>query len=153
MPDIDIDFAYEHRQKVIDYVIGKYGRESVSQIITFGTMAARAVVRDVGRAIGMTYAEVDRVAKMIPADLGMTLPRALETVPELRALGESDERHAQLLRCSLALEGLARHASTHAAGVLISPGPLTDFVPMYRSPKARRHHPVRHEVPREAWGY
>ena len=135
MPDIDIDFAYEHRQKVIDYVIGKYGRESVSQIITFGTMAARAVVRDVGRAIGMTYAEVDRVAKMIPADLGMTLTRAIETVPELRALGETDERHARLLRCSLALEGLARHSSTHAAGVLIAPGPLTDFVPMYRSPK------------------
>ena len=135
MPDIDIDFAYESRQKVIDYVIGKYGRESVSQIITFGTMAARAVVRDVGRALGMTYAECDQVAKMIPADLGMTLPRALEIVPELRALVQRDERYARLLRCSLALEGMARHASTHAAGVLIAPGQLTDYVPMYRSPK------------------
>jgi DNA polymerase III subunit alpha len=135
MPDIDIDFAYEHRQKVIDYVVGRYGRESVSQIITFGTMAARAVVRDVGRALGMTYAECDQVAKMIPADLGMTLPRALETVPELKQLEQKDERYARLLRCSLALEGLARHASTHAAGVLIAPGPLTDYVPMYRSPR------------------
>ncbi len=135
MPDIDIDFAYESRQKVIDYVIDKYGRQSVSQIITFGTMAARAVVRDVGRALGMTYAECDQVAKMIPADLGMTLPKALEIVPELRALTQRDERYARLLRCSLALEGLARHASTHAAGVLIAPGQLTDYVPMYRSPK------------------
>jgi len=135
MPDIDIDFAYESRQKVIDYVIGKYGRESVSQIITFGTMAARAVVRDVGRALGMSYAECDQVAKMIPPDLGMTLTRALEIVPELRSLSQKDERYARLLRCSLALEGLARHASTHAAGVLIAPGQLTDYVPMYRSPK------------------
>ncbi len=135
MPDIDIDFAYESRQKVIDYVIGKYGRESVSQIITFGTMAARAVVRDVGRAVGMSYAECDQVAKMIPSDLGMTLPRALEIVPELRALSQKDERYARLIRCSLALEGMARHASTHAAGVLIAPGQLTDYVPMYRSPK------------------
>ncbi len=135
MPDIDIDFAYESRQKVIDYVIGKYGRESVSQIITFGTMAARAVVRDVGRALGMTYAECDLVAKMIPPDLGMTLTRALEIVPELRSLVQKDERYARLIRCSLALEGLARHASTHAAGVLIAPGQLTDYVPMYKSPK------------------
>jgi DNA polymerase-3 subunit alpha len=135
MPDIDIDFAYEHRQKVIDYVIGKYGRESVSQIITFGTMAARAVVRDVARALGMTFAEGDQVAKLIPADLGMTLSRALEIVPELRALTLRDERYARLMRCSFALEGLARHASTHAAGVLIAPGRLTDHVPMYRSPK------------------
>jgi DNA polymerase-3 subunit alpha len=135
MPDIDIDFAYESRQKVIDYVIGKYGRESVSQIITFGTMAARAVVRDVGRALGMTFAEVDRVAKLVPPDVGMTLPRALESVPELRGLAQQDETYAKLIRCALALEGLARHASTHAAGVLIAPGNLTDFVPMYKSGK------------------
>src|SRR5262245_10960684 len=134
MPDIDIDFAYEDRGKVIDYVVGKYGRDSVSQIITFGTMAARAVVRDVARALGMTFAEGDKVAKMIPPDLGMTLQRALETVPELKALLQ-DERHARLLRCSMALEGLARHASTHAAGILIAPGNLTEHVPMYRSPK------------------
>jgi len=130
MPDIDIDFSYESRQKVIDYVVGKYGRESVSQIITFGTMAARAVVRDVGRALGMSYADVDKVAKLVPGDLGMTLTKALELVPELRA-----EPYARLIRCSLALEGLARHASTHAAGVLIAPGPLMDYVPVYRSPK------------------
>jgi DNA polymerase III subunit alpha len=135
MPDIDIDFSYETRQKVIDYVVGRYGRESVSQIITFGTMAARAVVRDVGRAIGMTYAEVDRVAKMVPPDLGMTLPKALEIVPELKALPQQGETYARLIRCSLALEGLARHASTHAAGVLIAPGPLMDYVPVYKSPK------------------
>jgi DNA polymerase-3 subunit alpha len=135
MPDIDIDFAYESRQKVIDYVVGKYGRESVSQIITFGTMAARAVVRDVARALGLTFVETDRIAKMVPPDLGMTLPRALETVPELRALAQQDETYAKLIRCALALEGLARHASTHAAGVLIAPGSLTDFVPMYRSGK------------------
>ncbi|HEX7077459.1 MAG TPA: DNA polymerase III subunit alpha [Candidatus Eisenbacteria bacterium] len=135
MPDIDIDFSYESRQKVIDYVVDKYGRESVSQIITFGTMAARAVVRDVGRALGMSYAEVDRVAKMVPGDLGMTLSKALEIVPEFKALAQEDETHARMIRCSLALEGLSRHASTHAAGVLIAPGQLTDFVPVYRSPK------------------
>jgi DNA polymerase-3 subunit alpha len=135
MPDIDIDFAYEHRDKVINYVIGRYGRESVSQIITFGTMAARAVVRDVGRAIGLTYAEVDRVAKMVPGDLGMTLPKALEIVPELKALQKQDERYAKLIRASLALEGLARHASTHAAGVVIAPGALSDFVPVFKSSK------------------
>jgi DNA polymerase-3 subunit alpha len=110
-------------------VVGKYGRDSVSQIITFGTMAARAVVRDVARALGMTFAEGDKVAKMIPADLGMTLQRRARDVPELKALVQ-DERHARLLRCSMALEGLARHASTHAAGVLIAPGALTEHVPM-----------------------
>jgi DNA polymerase-3 subunit alpha len=135
MPDIDIDFAYESRQRVIDYVIQKYGRESVAQIISFGTMAARAVVRDVGRALGLSYSEMDGVAKLVPPDLGMTLTRALESVPELRALAEQDETHAKLIRCSLALEGLARHASTHAAGVLITPGALTDYVPVYRSSK------------------
>jgi DNA polymerase-3 subunit alpha len=135
MPDIDIDFAYEHRDKVINYVVQRYGRESVSQIITFGTMAARAVVRDVGRAIGLSYAEVDKVAKMVPADLGMTLPKAIEIVPELRALPQQDERYAKLLRASLALEGMARHASTHAAGVVIAPGPLSDFVPVFKSSK------------------
>ena len=135
MPDIDIDFDYENRGRVIEYVLEKYGRESVTQIITFGTMAARAVVRDVGRALGMTYADQDRVAKLIPGELGMTLTRALETVPELKSLATQDETHAKLIRCSLALEGLARHASTHAAGVLIAPGKLTDYVPVYRSSK------------------
>jgi len=135
MPDIDIDFDYENRGRVIEYVVEKYGRESVTQIITFGTMAARAVVRDVGRALGMSYADQDRVAKLVPGELGMSLTKALETVPELKALSVQDETHAKLIRCSLALEGLARHASTHAAGVLIAPGKLTDFVPVYRSSK------------------
>ena len=135
MPDIDIDFDYEHRGRVIEYVLEKYGRESVSQIITFGTMAARAVVRDVARALGMSYAEQDRVAKLVPGEVGMTLTKALEVVPELRQLQQQDETMAKLLRCSLALEGLARHASTHAAGVLIAPGKLTDYVPIYRSSK------------------
>ena len=135
MPDIDIDFDYENRGRVIEYVLEKYGRENVTQIITFGTMAARAVVRDVGRALGMSYADQDRVAKLIPGELGMTLTRALETVPELRALAQQDETMAKLIRCSLALEGLARHASTHAAGVLIAPGKLSDYVPVYRSSK------------------
>jgi len=132
MPDIDIDFDYENRGRVIDYVLEKYGRENVTQIITFGTMAARAVVRDVGRALGMSYADQDRVAKLIPGELGMTLTRALEIVPELRSLTQLDETMAKLIRCSLALEGLARHASTHAAGVLIAPGRLSDYVPVYR---------------------
>jgi len=135
MPDIDIDFDYENRGRVIDYVLEKYGRENVTQIITFGTMAARAVVRDVGRALGMSYADQDRVAKLIPGELGMTLTRALEIVPELRSLTQLDETMAKLIRCSLALEGLARHASTHAAGVLIAPGRLSDYVPVYRSSK------------------
>ncbi|HEY3155863.1 MAG TPA: DNA polymerase III subunit alpha [Candidatus Eisenbacteria bacterium] len=135
MPDIDIDFDYENRGRVIEYVLEKYGRENVTQIITFGTMAARAVVRDVGRALGMSYADQDRVAKLIPGELGMTLTRALEIVPELRSLTQLDETMAKLMRCSLALEGLARHASTHAAGVLIAPGRLSDYVPVYRSSK------------------
>jgi DNA polymerase-3 subunit alpha len=133
MPDIDIDFDYEHRGRVIEYVLEKYGRESVTQIITFGTMAARAVVRDVARALGLSFAEQDRVAKLVPGELGMTLQRAIETVPELRQLSQQDETMAKLIRCSLVLEGLARHASTHAAGVLIAPGNLTDYVPIYRS--------------------
>ena len=135
MPDIDIDFAYEDRQKVIDYVVGKYGRDSVSQIITFGTMAARAVVRDVARALGMTFAEGDKVAKMVPADLGMTPPAGARD----RARAQGSRSRTSATRGSfaarMALEGLARHASTHAAGVLIAPGALTEHVPMYRSPK------------------
>src|SRR5207245_10566401 len=107
MPDLDIDCDDESGWRVIEYVLEKYGRESVTQIITFGTMAARAVVRDVGRALGMSYADQDRVAKLVPGELGMTLTRALETVPELKALSTQDETHAKLIRCSLALEGMA----------------------------------------------
>ncbi|NLK21265.1 MAG: DNA polymerase III subunit alpha [Epulopiscium sp.] len=130
MPDIDIDFCYERRQEVIDYVIGKYGEDRVAQIITFGTMSARAVIRDVGRAINMPYAEVDKIAKMIPTELGITIDRALEINNELRQLYESDERIRYLIDMSRRLEGLPRHSSTHAAGVVISKEPVVEYVPL-----------------------
>ena len=132
MPDIDIDFDDLRRPEVIAYVKEKYGEANVTQIITFGTMGAKGVVRDVGRALGLTVAEVDRVAKLVPDGLGMTLDRALAMAPELRALPEKGPVYARLLKNAKVLEGLARHASTHAAGVLITPGPLTDYVPLYR---------------------
>jgi DNA polymerase-3 subunit alpha len=135
MPDMDIDFCFERRGEIIDYVISKYGAESVSQIITFGRMAARAVVRDVGRALNLPYAEVDRIAKLIPAAPGTTLAKAMEQVPELRNLASASETYEKLMRCARSLEGLARHASTHAAGVLIAPGRLRDFVPLFKSAK------------------
>ncbi len=130
MPDIDVDFCYERRQEVIDYVARRYGQDHVSQIITFGTMAARAVLRDVGRVLGYPYAEVDRVAKAVPMDLGMTLEKALEVSQDLKAMVEGDERARRLYQTSLALEGLPRHASTHAAGVLITNEPVTHYVPL-----------------------
>ena len=133
MPDIDVDFGYERRNEIIDYVIGKYGKESVTQIITFGTLAARAVVRDVGRALGVPYGEVDRLAKLIPNELNITLEKALRTVPELKELSASGATYEKLIRCALTLEGLSRHASTHAAGVLIAPGKLTNYVPLFKS--------------------
>jgi DNA polymerase-3 subunit alpha len=135
MPDIDIDFSDREREQVIRYVREKYGRDNVCQIITFGTMAARAVIRDVGRVMKMSYSEVDRIAKMIPAEPGMTLDRALENVPELRTLMESESRYRQLISHARTLEGLARHASTHAAGVVITPTVLTDYVPLFKSSK------------------
>ncbi len=130
MPDFDIDFCYERRQEVIDYVVRRYGEDRVSQIITFGTMAARAVVRDVGRVLGMSYAEVDEIAKLIPMQLGMTLEKALELSPELRAMRENNDNVHKLFEYALVLEGMPRHASTHAAGVVIGAQPLTDFVPL-----------------------
>ena len=133
MPDIDIDFCFERRGEVLDYAVEKYGQDSVCQIITFGTMAARAVIRDVGRVLGMPYAEVDRIAKMVPPDLGITLKAAQERNPELATLAETDPKVRELLDHGMTLEGLARHASTHAAGVLIAPGRLVDYVPLYRS--------------------
>jgi len=133
MPDIDIDFCYERREEVIQYTKNKYGEDNVTQIITFGTMAARAVIRDVGRVLKMSYGEVDRIAKMVPQQLGITLDEALRTVPELKEIAESDELHKQLIDYSRTLEGLARHASTHAAGVVITPGELTNYVPLYKS--------------------
>ena len=135
MPDIDIDFSDREREKVIQYVVGKYKKENVCQIITFGTMAARAAIRDVGRVMKMSYSEVDRIAKMIPAEPGMTLDRALKSVPELRQLMDQDTKCSQLISYARTLEGLARHASTHAAGVVIAPTKLTDYVPLFKSSK------------------
>ncbi len=130
MPDIDIDFCYERRQEVIDYVIKKYGADHVAQIITFGTMAAKAVIRDVGRALAMPYSDVDRIAKMVPFELGITIKRALELNPELsKAYAEEDDTR-YLIDMATRLEGLPRHASTHAAGVVICDKPVTEYVPL-----------------------
>jgi DNA polymerase III subunit alpha len=133
MPDIDSDFCYERRGEVIDYVVKKYGESNVSQIITFGTMAARACIRDVGRAMNYTYAEVDKIAKMIPAAPNMTIDKALEINPELKEIYEDDERIKELIDVSKSLEGLPRHTSTHAAGVVIASEPLVNFVPLQRN--------------------
>lgn len=135
MPDIDIDFCIERRGEVIDYVIKKYGKENVSQIITFGTMKAKAAVRDVGRALNLSYAEADRIAKAIPFDLKMTIDKALDMNPELKNMYESDARVAKVIDMSRAIEGMPRHASTHAAGVVISKLPLDEYVPLYMSDK------------------
>ena len=133
LPDIDIDFCERRRGEVIEYVTQKYGRENVAQIITFGTMKARAAVRDVGRALDVPYADVDRVAKQIPATLDMTLERAQAENPALAELANRDGRIKELLAVAQRLEGLTRHASVHAAGVVIAPRPLTEFVPLYTS--------------------
>src|SRR5688572_21370099 len=131
MPDFDIDFCQDGRDRVIDYVRKKYGAESVSQIATFGTMAAKAVVRDVGRVLGMPYGEVDRIAKLVPFELGITLEKALAVEPQLRQLAEEQEEVGELMALALALEGLTRNVGMHAGGVLIAPGKLTDFTPLY----------------------
>lgn len=130
MPDIDIDFAPEGRQKIIDYVVERYGEEQVAQIITFGTMKAKLAIRDVGRALDMPYADVDRVAKLVPFGLKMTIEKAIELNAELRTLYETDPRVHELLDTSKALEGLPRHASTHAAGVVITSEPIVNYVPL-----------------------
>ena len=130
MPDIDVDFCYEKRQKVIEYVTRKYGVDHVSQIITFGTMAARGVLRDVGRALGMQYGAVDRIAKMVPSALDMTLEKALQLNPELKQTMSSDPQVARLMGIARQLEGLPRHTSTHAAGVLITSKPVYEYVPL-----------------------
>ncbi len=135
MPDIDIDFCFEQRGAIIDYVIEKYGSECVCQIITFGSMLARGVIRDVGRALGMGYNEVDRIAKLVPDELGITLEAALEKTEELRAVREEDPRYDRLVHTALELEGLKRHSSIHAAGILIAPGDLSEHVPLYKSGK------------------
>lgn len=133
MPDIDSDFCYERRQEVIDYVVEKYGKENVSQIVTFGTMAPRACIRDVGRALNYSYAEVDRIAKMIPTSLGITIDKALEMNPELKEVYDTDERIKDLIDVARDLEGLPRHTSTHAAGVVIASKPLVSYVPLTKN--------------------
>ncbi len=133
LPDIDIDFCYERRQEVIDYVTKKYGQENVAQIITFGTMQARAVIRDVGRIMAIPYAEVDRIAKLIPAELDMTLKKALESEPELNNLYKNDPQITKLISIALSLEGLNRHASVHAAGVIIADKPLSNYMPVFKT--------------------
>jgi DNA polymerase-3 subunit alpha len=135
LPDIDIDFCERRRSEVIDYVTRKYGRENVAQIITFGTMKARAVVRDVARVMDIPYADADKVAKAVPAALDMTLEKALEQNPALKEMEQKDERVKELLGVARRLEGMTRHASVHAAGVVIAPKPLTEFVPLYKSQK------------------
>ncbi|MGI6778313.1 MAG: DNA polymerase III subunit alpha [Acetivibrionales bacterium] len=133
MPDIDIDFCYERRQEVIDYVVDKYGKDRVAQIITFGTMAARAVIRDVGRALNIPYGEVDLIAKMIPFQIGMNIDKALEINPELKNKYNNEERVKELIDTAKLLEGMPRHASTHAAGVVISKEPITEYVPLQKN--------------------
>src|SRR6056297_1663794 len=130
MPDFDIDFSYEGRSEVIEYVSKKYGRDKVSQIITFGTMAARAAIRDVGRALGIPYGKVDKIAKLIPLDPKMTIEKALQLEPELKTRMENEPNIKKMIEISSKLEGLSRHASTHAAGVVLSRESLTNFVPL-----------------------
>jgi DNA polymerase-3 subunit alpha len=132
LPDIDMDFCMDRRGEVINYVIDKYGSDHVCQIITFGTLGAKAAIRDVGRVMEIPYAEVDRVAKLVPNDLKITLEKALLQEPRLKELTETDPKISELMATARSLEGLARHASTHAAGVVISQQPLTDHVPLYK---------------------
>jgi len=133
MPDIDIDFCYERREEVIEYVIKKYGADKVAQIVTFGTMAARGAIRDVGRAIDMPYGEVDYIAKQIPNELGITIKRALEINKNLKKEYENNEQIKELIDLAMAVEGLPRHTSTHAAGVVISKDSITEYAPLVRN--------------------
>ncbi|HXE30326.1 MAG TPA: DNA polymerase III subunit alpha [Terriglobales bacterium] len=133
MPDIDIDFCMHRRGEVIEYVTQKYGRENVSQIITFGTMAAKAAIKDVGRALDLPYGEVDRIAKLVPNQINITLADALEQSPPLRQLVDSDARVREVVEVAQKVEGLCRHAGMHAAGVVIAPRPLTELVPLFKT--------------------
>src|SRR5438445_622962 len=137
MPDIDLDFCFERRSEVIEYMRSRYGRESVGQIITFGTMKARAAFRDVARTLRLEMGDVDRLSKLIPSGPGyaLTLAEAAEKVPDLRAAAGQDERVRKILELGTRIEGLARHASVHAAGVVIAPGPLADYVPVCLAPQ------------------
>ena len=133
MPDIDVDFCFERRQEVIDYVVRKYGKDCVAQIVTFGTMAARGVIRDVGRVMDLPYALCDSIAKMIPQELNITIDKALEMNHELKALYDTDEKIKELINMSRRLEGLPRHTSMHAAGVVISQKEVDEYVPLSRA--------------------
>ncbi len=134
MPDIDVDFCQDRRGEVIEYVTNKYGKDHVAQIITFGTMQARAAIRDVGRAMNIPYADVDKVAKLVPPVLKITLKAALDMEPKLKELYDTDQDIKELIDVAQTLEGISRHASTHAAGIVISPEPLTNFLPLYKAP-------------------
>ena len=136
MPDIDVDFCYVRRQEVIDYVTEKYGEDHVAQIVTFGTMAARAAIRDVGRVLGISYSTVDSVAKQIPRELDITIEKALKKNPELRKMCEQDETVNELVALARAVEGMPRHASTHAAGVVITDRPVDEYVPLAKNDEA-----------------
>ena len=138
MPDIDIDFADTGRDQIIRYVIDKYGEQNVSQVITFATMGAKAVIRDVGRVLGMDFGEVDRIAKLVPNELKISLDKAIDKVPELEQMAAAPDEKGQLIAHARKLEGLSRHASVHAAAVIVAPSDLTDFVPLYKSPKDGR---------------
>ena len=131
MPDIDIDFCVERRGQVIDYLKSVYGEDSVTQIITFGKMNARAVIRDVGRVMSYSYSEVDKIAKMIPEGPKVTLDQALKQNSDLRTVSQTN--YKDLIDNAKVLEGMTRHASIHAAGVVVAPGDLTDFVPLYKT--------------------
>ncbi|MEI6703345.1 MAG: DNA polymerase III subunit alpha, partial [Deltaproteobacteria bacterium] len=135
MPDIDVDFCQDRRNEVIQYMVEKYGRDRVCQIITFGTMKAKAAIRDVGRALNMNYGDVDRIAKLIPDDLNITLNEALRKEPKLGEMSAADPQVKELLDTALCLEGLTRHASTHAAAVVVAPEPLEEFLPVYKDQK------------------
>ena len=138
MPDFDIDFCPERRDEVIDYVCRRYGKDRVAQIITFGKLQARAVLRDVGRVLGLGYGRVDRLCKLVPYNPAnpVTLQQALDTEPRLATERDNDSTIARLIEISLQLEGLYRHASTHAAGIVIGDRPLSELVPLYRDPRS-----------------
>ncbi len=133
MPDIDIDFCMNRRGEVIEYVTRKYGRENVAQIITFGTMAAKAAIKDVGRAMDIPYADVDRIAKMVPTTLNIKLEQAIKDSPALQQACDGDPQIRQLFNTALRLEGMVRNSGVHAAGVVISPRPLTELVPLHKT--------------------
>lgn len=130
MPDFDVDFCKDRRQEVIDYVIRKYGADHVAQIIAFGTMAARGAIRDVGRALGMPYAAVDSVAKLVPNELGMTISKALQVSKELELRYQNEQQVKTLIDTAIGIEGMPRHATTHAAGVVITRDPVSTYVPL-----------------------